>query len=350
MRLAYDNAHDDPVFMLSHIGAMKASERIPELERILTLLDPESEDARNLRRRIAYDRALKDRRLRRLTSPYEPETLKLTKVFSGTRLRGYGLRVQLNQKNTVTLLLDTGASGISIAPKMAEKAGLELVTDETGDAKGIGDKKPVESFSYVASEIRIGNVVFAEHPVAAFRTAKDSDIDGLIGADVFARFRVTLDMPGQQLVLTPHPALPPDEPQDSAGVPEGYHRVVRAGTHLMIATSVNESPARWFLIDSGSFSNLIDTERAREFTGVRQDSLTGVRGVQGSVNRVSRADRVMLVFGGFRQENPNLLAISLEKMSDSLGMGVTGVIGMPVIAQLKLSIDYRAGAVRFERP
>jgi len=82
---------------------------------------------------------------------------------------------------------------------------------------------------------------------------------------------------------------------------------------------------------------------------VRTDSFTGVRGIQGNVDHVSRADRISLVFGGFRQDNPNLIAISLEKTSDSMGIGLTGVLGMPVLAQLKLAIDYRAGAVRFER-
>ena len=119
--------------------------------------------------------------------------------------------------------------------------------------------------------------------------------------------------------------------------------MVRAGTHLMIATSVNNSPAKWFMIDSGGFSNMIDTESAHDFTGVHRDDRTSVQGVQGRVDQVSRADRVTLIFGGFKH------AINLEKVSDSMGLQVTGVLGMPVLSQLKLTIDYPDGAMKFER-
>jgi hypothetical protein len=193
-------------------------------------------------------------------------------------------------------------------------------------------------------------VVFADHPVRVFRAAKDSDIEGLIGADVFQRFMVNLDFPRIQMDLEPYPSTTDDDPQDASALAEGFHRVVRAGSHLLIATSVNQSKAKFFLIDSGSFSNLIDSDAAREFTGVRQDGFTNVRGVHWKVDRVSRAEQITLVFAGFRQDNPNLIAISMESPSDSMGIGITGVLGMPVLRQLRLTIDYRAGAVRFGRP
>jgi len=66
------------------------------------------------------------------------------------------------------------------------------------------------------------------------------------------------------------------------------------------------------------------------------------------VKQTSRAQHVTLAFGGFRQENPSLLAISLEKMSDSMGMAFGGILGMPVLGQLNVTIDYREGAVRLE--
>jgi tetratricopeptide (TPR) repeat protein len=350
LKQAYSASPEDPILALSHVNMLKGEEHIAGLEHVLATIDPESEEARNLRVHIASDRALRGRTVRRLVSPYESARLKLIPIMaSPQRLRGYGLRVQFNQRQAATLLLDTGASGISLSPKTAEKAGLELLSDEASEAKGIGDKKPQDRFSYLASEVRIGSVVFGDHPVSAFRSAKDSEIDGLIGADVFQRFLVSLDFPALQVSLEPFSGRTTEEPGDATVMPDGFHRVLRAGDHLMIATSVNGSAAKWFLIDSGSFSNLIDTESARDFTGVRQDAFTGVRGVQGKVDQVSRADRITLVFGGFRQENPNLIAIDLEKTSDSSGFEITGVLGMPVLSQLKAMIDYHSGAVRFDR-
>jgi tetratricopeptide (TPR) repeat protein len=351
LRQAFLACPDDPALMLARANTLRSTEHIAALEKTLAAIDPASEDARGLRAHIASDRAVGDRKIRRLTSTYEPARIKLTEIMqSPTRLRGFGVRVQFNQRHIATLLLDTGASGISLAPNIAKKAGLELLSDESSEAKGIGNKKPQDSFSYLASEVRIGPVVFADHPVSVFRAAKDSDIEGLIGADVFQRFIVNLDFPRLQMDLEPYQSTTDDDPQDVSATNEGFHRVVRAGTHLLIATSVNQSKAKFFLIDSGSFSNLIDSDAAHEFTGVRQDGFTNIRGIQGKVDRVSRAEQITLVFAGFRQDNPNLIAISLESPSDSLGIGITGVLGMPVLRQLKLTIDYRAGAVRFGRP
>jgi hypothetical protein len=33
---------------------------------------------------------------------------------------------------------------------------------------------------------------------------------------------------------------------------------------------------------------------------------------------------------------------------DGSGVGISGILGMPVLRQMKLTIDYRNGAVRFE--
>ena len=101
------------------------------------------------------------------------------------------------------LLLDTGASGISIAPKAAAKAGLEVLSSETAETRGIGDNKPLEASSFLASSIEIGGLTFGNYVVSAFRSAQDSDIDGLIGADVFRRFLVTVDFPHLELLLEP---------------------------------------------------------------------------------------------------------------------------------------------------
>jgi tetratricopeptide (TPR) repeat protein len=351
LRQAYEACPGDPALMLAHANTLKGPEHIVALENVLAQLDPESEEARGLRSHIGSDRAFGDRKARRLVSAYAPARIKLEKILATpTRVRGFGVRVSLNDHYTATLLLDTGASGISVAPRSAQKAGLELLSNESVEAKGIGDEKPQDSLSYLASEVRIGNVVLCDYPISVFSAARNSDFDGVIGVDVFQGFLVTLDFPTFQILLEPFSNGLDDDPQDYTIVPEGFHRVLRAGNHLLTGTSVNDSPTKWFLIDSGCFGSLLDTDSVQEFAHVHHDASGGVRGVQGNVNQVSRTDHISLVFAGFHQENPSLIAISLEKTSDAMGIGITGVLGMPVLSVLKLTIDYRAGAVRFERP
>jgi hypothetical protein len=93
---------------------------------------------------------------------------------------------------------------------------------------------------------------------------------------------------------------------------------------------------------------LIDTEVAKLSTKVYRDELTKVRGIQGNVDKTSRADRVDLVFAGFRQSNADIVAIDLEKVGDGMGSAIGGILGMPVLGQLRLTIDYHEGTVRME--
>ena len=124
--------------------------------------------------------------------------------------------------------------------------------------------------------------------------------------------------------------------------------MIRFGDHLAVPTFINGGRSALFLVDSGSTSNLIDTETAKEFTSVSVDSRTTVRGIQGKVDKTSRAQRISLVFAGFRQDNADVIAISLEKMGDSIGAGFGGILGLPVLRNLAITIDYRSGSMKFE--
>jgi tetratricopeptide (TPR) repeat protein len=354
---AFRHAPDDPRLMLAYANTLKGPEHIAALDAVLAKLDPAAEQARNLRAHIANDRALGDRKLRRLVSPYESSRIKLSLIRNGPdHPRGWGLRLMLNQKESVKLLLDTGASGIAVSPKLAEKAGLQVISGESSDAKGIGDKNPLSQISYLASEIRAGDVVFADYPVSVFRNAQSADFDGLIGADVFARFLIKIDFPKLELSLEPRPRNPDiggdAGPVDAVPPAPGFFRVYRVGNHLAVPTNIEGGRtgvhAALFLLDSGSSANLIDTETAREATSVSSDSRIIVKGIQGKVDKTSLTNQVSLLFAGFKQENPSLIAISLEKMSDSMGIGFGGLLGMPVLANLAVTIDYREGTVKME--
>ena len=93
---------------------------------------------------------------------------------------------------------------------------------------------------------------------------------------------------------------------------------------------------------------MIDTAVARKSSKIYKDDRTIVKGVQGKVTQINRANDISLVFAGFRQSNPDLIAIDLTKVSDGMGVAFAGILGMPVLSQMKLTIDYREGAIRME--
>jgi thioredoxin-like negative regulator of GroEL len=350
---AYRKSPGDPELMLARANTLKGAEHIAALREALAVYDPDSDEARGLRAHIADDIAVGDRKLRRLISPYEKSKIKLFLIQNGLRNpRGVGVRVQFSQHESARLMLDTGASGISVSAKFAERAGLEKLGRESRDAKGIGDKQAEPSHLHIAPEVRIGDVVFADYPISAFPSAKSSDFDGLIGADVFKRFLVTIDFPDLEIALEPRPAdnfADPDGPIDaSTTVPPGFQRVFRFGDHLAVPTSINNGKSTLFLIDSGSSSNLVDDTIARDSSKVYRDDSVRVKGIQGEVKQTSMADHVSLVFAGFRQDNSSLIAISLESLSDGMGVAFGGILGMPVLRQMVFTVDYQEGIVRFE--
>jgi tetratricopeptide (TPR) repeat protein len=348
---AYQAAPDDPGLVLAWANTLKGAAHVEALRRALSIYDPATEEAKRLRAHIAADIALGDPHTRTLASPYRSYELNLVDIFENPKYpHGVGLHVKFNDSYQGTLLLDSGAGGISLSRKAAKKAGFETLEEEGGDVRGIGDKEPASEFRNLASEVRIGDLVVQNCPVSIFDTAKDSSHDGLIGTDFFSKFLVELDWPHKKLRLSPYPGLtaPPDGVHDSDDrLPPGFLRIFYFG-HLVIPTFINDGPARLFIIDSGSSTNLINVTAARDITKVHHDNYTNVQGVQGRVKEVSRADRVRLRFSTFSQDNADMVALDLSRMSDDMGMEMGGLLGMPVLRNLAMTIDYRNAAIHFE--
>lgn len=343
----------DPDLILDQANSLRGADHVATLRKALAIYDPSTEAARNLRAHIENDLAVGDRKLRQLKSPYQNQRIKLFQILDGpSKLRGFGIRVQLNGRQTVRLLLDTGASGISVSPKVAERAGLEILGDMDTEARGIGDDRPQASYRYVAREVRAADLVFADYPVSVFRAAQSANHDGLIGSDVFQAFLVTIDFPNLELVLEPLADGTSSGAEDlvdaNAAPAAGFYRAFRFGNHLAVPTFINGGRSSLFLIDSGSSANLIDTAIARESSDVNRDDSTKVTGVQGKVKEVSRAARISLVFAGFRQDNPDLAAFDLSPVGDSMGVAFGGILGLPALSQLRITIDYRQGTLRLE--
>ena len=245
------------------------------------------------------------------------------------------------------LLLDTGASGISISPKAAKRAGIEGLAEEPGEARGIGDRSPTTEYRLLAGEVRVGDLTFTNVPMKAFSTAS-IDADGLIGTDVFRRFLVTIDFPHRQMFLDPFEQLPPDLPIDAADTLDpGFARAFRIGHLLTVPTSVNGSVGRLFLVDSGASRNQIDVGFARETSQVYSDDRMKVKGLQGEVGKVFRVRTATLVFAGFRYDASDMSAFDMTKSGDDLGVRLSGLLGMEVLDQLRVTINYREGSVRF---
>jgi hypothetical protein len=102
-----------------------------------------------------------------------------------------------------------------------------------------------------------------------------------------------------------------------------------------------------FMIDTGSFSNILTPRAAREVTQVRANPAMKVSGLGGSVAKVYSADKATLNFGRYEQANQDIVTFDLSAASKQTGTEVSGILGFAMLRILDIKIDYRDGLVDF---
>jgi tetratricopeptide (TPR) repeat protein/predicted aspartyl protease len=298
----------------------------------------------------------------RMISKISSTQTELKELYDGPkRFQGYGVDVKLNG-TSAHLLLDTGASGILVDRKIAEKAGVQQIVQTT--IQGYGDRGPAAGYVGHADSIQVGELEFQDCNVRVDDQNSVVGRDGLIGANVFSSFLVDLDMPDKKIRLSELPPRP-DEPTEAASLDSGsrpdvryhdryvapemrdYTPVFRFGHMLLIPTTLNDSVSKLFVIDTGAAMNTVSPDAAREVTNVSGDSRMTVKGLSGRVTNVYRGDELTLTFAHLRQQNQDIVAFDTKYQSDSIGTELSGGLGIPVLKMLDTKIDYRDGLVFF---
>ncbi len=383
---AYQLDPDDSDVRRYWIATLRGPDRIKFLQDYLSRQT--SDDGRTrerMQRQLDYllARASGPKRNCRLVSHTTSTETDLARLLRDpTHLRGYGLPVLVNGEKA-KLMLDTGAGGILIDRRVADKAGLTQITE--AKIGGIGDKGERNAYTALAGSLKIGELEFHDCPVEVLDKRSVLDDDGLIGGDVFDEFLVDINFPKEKLRLTELPKRPEDTggniglradndsessaenphetnapaaakavpvvsgPQDRYIAPEmkSYTRVFRFGHMLLVPTAVGEASSKLFILDTGAFANTISPEAAREVTKVHDNSHLTVRGLSGAVKNVYTADKAVLTFGNLRQPNMDIVTFDLSNISDNLGTEISGALGFDTLHLLDIKIDYRDGLVDF---
>lgn len=364
---AYKLDPADPDIQELRMGPLKLPQQIEALERYLaTPTGGDAEDRRRMQQHLGLLKEMQKHPGRPCTlvrAPASSETALVPIAIGPFHMSGFGLNVKVNGQDS-RLLLDTGASGFTINKKLADKARIALLAPAA--IAGIGDEGSRSGYWGHAESIRIADLEFRDCLVEVSPKIPSS-ADGLIGADVFSDYLVSVDFPRQKLKLTELPRRPgknqgvaldtenreasdfPEELQDRYIAPEmrSYTRIFRFGHSLLIPTRIGNAPPKLFLIDTGSVRNYISPEAARETTKVHRDPDEQVRGLSGDVDKVHSADKVVFQFSHFRQESQELVAFDLSDVSRQTGTEVSGILGFVTLRLFEIKIDYRDGLVDF---
>ena len=291
--------------------------------------------------------------------------LEIVGIADGTKpMYAAGLEVQMNGKRK-RLEITTAMNGLLLSRSSAISAG--LVPEAEIKQGGMGDDGPTGAYVTHVDDLKIGGMEFRNCMVRVMEKKDALWVDGLIGADVFRNYLVTLDIPSREVRLGPLPKRPEEPkaaeglatdddeasasarpaPQDRYIAPEmkDWTSVYQVGRKLIVPTRIGNAPLKLFILDPGSGQGLISQEAAREVTRVSSDDRAHVRGINGKVKDVREADEVTLTFGGVRQRLLGMRSIDTANMSRGMGLEIAGVIGFPTLRELVLTIDYRDNLV-----
>jgi tetratricopeptide (TPR) repeat protein len=316
-------------------------ENVAALERHLAEFHNDPEEERHEREYKDFVKALTGRKTWILAREVERTEIKMEALTVGAHfvLRGYGIRARLNDRATVTLLVDTGSSGITITRKLAEKIGASKLSEQA--IEGVGKSGPAVGYKAWVDKVVIGDLEFHDCFVQA--TPREiAEVDGIIGMDVFSQYLLTLDLPARKLRLEPMPARGNDGPPAET---EAFSQAFSVGHFLLLPAEVGKKATGLFVVDSGSNANTISPELARSIPEMRafNSSMSGASGV---VNSAFIADAAMLRFAKVNRSD-RISTLDLHSVSKDLGIEVSGQIGFSAMQDMKLTIDYRDGLVRF---
>jgi hypothetical protein len=331
---------------------LRGQQHLEAIEKYVSLLDPvrDADQLPDLHQYLQLYTALNGHKIMVRASAYEKTVIPLAQFIShSNHMRTYGLEIIVNGAK-LRLVLDTGAGGIVIQRRAAERAGVVRLSDATFRGIGNNAKRP-GGYHGIAERVRIGDVEFRDALIKVVNQDFTTE-DGLIGSNVFSEFLVTLDFAAGQLQLNPLPDYHPDDNQLQDGaIPPGMQKfahVFQFGHMLLLPTRVSGSRAVLFIIDTGSARTLISYDMAAEVSKLNRDDQLRLNGINGRVSDVYQTGDLFLEFSGFRQKSLGMTAFDLWDQSRSLGTEVSGLLGLPLLELFTLTIDYRDGLVNFD--
>jgi tetratricopeptide (TPR) repeat protein len=315
-------------------------ENVAALEKHLAEFHNDEESERHEREYKDFLKALAGRRVWVPAREVERTEIKLELLTIGTTMahRGYGLRVRLNDRATVTLLLDTGSSGIIITRKLAEKIGAKKLSEQA--LEGVGKGATNNGYKAWVDKIVIGDLEF--HDCFVHATPHEiAQVDGTIGTDVFTKYLVNIDFPARKLRLEPLPSVPADGP-----AADTFVQALNFGHFLLVPTDVGKKANGLFVIDSGANANTIAPDLAKSVPDMRLFN-SPVSGASGQVNSVFIADNATLHFANVQKKGERISTVDLRSVSKDLGVEISGQLGFSAMEEMKLLINYRDGMVAF---
>ncbi len=254
------------------------------------------------------------------------------------------VEVKLNGKGPFRVLCDTGGANI-VTPTLARE--LDLKSEGALQGRGVGEKSEdvglVKIQSLGVGEATLANQVFAVYPMEAFSAVEGTQINGLIGYEVFRRFVARVDYEHHLITLTVPSAFA--YKGDGTAVPFQFN------AHIpQVEGEIDGIPGK-FDIDTGSRASLTvlgpfaEKHDLAAHYGAKLEAVTGW-GVGGAARGLVTRAKVLRL-GKVEVHDP-VTELSLQKKGAFVNPYVAGNVGAGVLKRFNITFDYPHQQLIFE--
>jgi len=259
-------------------------------------------------------------------------------------LRGQAyLKADVNGALGQRFAFDTGATGVTVSPRLAKLAKLKPIRPFT--ITGMGGKGTVDGDLVVIRSLTLGGVSIRN--VTATIAEPKGDEEGLLGPSVFGSFLITVDLGGGSLNLRRN--------EGSAGKTSPAAQTLpfrNVGGQIVVRASLNGAALN-AMVDTGASRSLASMSAATRVTGLDllpEAWLQGRSvGLGGNIPR--KAIRAAtLSFGGSDFKADGMPCVDLSRFSRAIESEIYLVVGFPELARFILEVDYRANVLRLTPP
>ncbi len=293
-----------------------------------------------------------DKPLGALASAYRSYELPLSVSRAGSLL----IQATVNEGRPLSLIVDSGARGIVISARAAAGLGLRHLVQSSLD--GLGDSGPASAQTALAETVRLGELVYKDCTVDVSDGNLSDQADGVIGTILFEQFIICLDIPHKAMDLFPFAdGLPRSSGEGTVWsdwdrkVPDGmghFIPVYQIDNVILVRAKIKSAGDRYFILDTGTASSSISRSLAPNVNVASFGSPLLFHGAGGDIQNLYRAFPFSLQVGDRSFFDPSLIALDLRAVSDREGVEISGIIGFPMLARSRISIDYRDGLLNVD--
>jgi len=250
-------------------------------------------------------------------------------------------RMSVNGVKNQKFVFDTGATGVTVSPRLAARARLEPIRPFT--IAGTGAHRTESGDLVLIDRIAIGDGIILENVPATVRDPAGPE-EGLLGPSLLSAFDITVDLDKGRLDLE----TPAAKPRSGTIVP--FRNV---GGEILIEARVNGVGLN-AMLDTGSASTIIGRTTLRRVPGLQAAPGQWYAGTTIGVGG-PLADRKVVIagtlsFAGLEFPADGLLSGNLDGFSRAVESEVYVILGAPHLDETPFTIDYRAMTVTFSSP